>query len=65
MTTAQKVVDRLMRELDDRKGFELGMVDDKTLREWRKQWAEIIDEEFTKAECYANGVHLFSPKCRR
>jgi hypothetical protein len=40
--TAREIAKKLMDDLDNRAGFDLGNIDKGTLKEWEDLWTEII-----------------------
>ncbi|MFA5153602.1 MAG: hypothetical protein WC554_13645 [Clostridia bacterium] len=47
-TTAQKITEALLADLDDRSGMDIGMIDEQTMKEWRKEWTLIIQKILDK-----------------
>ena len=44
---AKKLTKELLSNLNDRGGFDLGDIDNKTMNEWRKEWQMIIQRALT------------------
>jgi len=47
-STAKRIVERLLDNLDDRSGFSVPFDDEGVMEEWKETWAGIVQEEACK-----------------
>ena len=45
LLTAKKIVSKLFKDLNGRKGFHTDDIDRETLKEWKAKWVDIIQAE--------------------